>query len=119
MSPVEAVETVGKLGGLLPSFPSAVGTVENMQFVFHGFQLRGSFHSLGSRKALSARLAQKLGPDSASNEFFAPNEWYGLCGRGELSAPNRPGPTTPFGCANCVGQTLGHDRDEAADQAWR
>ena len=57
-----------------------------MQFVFHGFQLRGSFHSLRFQKALSARLGKKTGPHSASNEFFATAEWYGLRGGGELSA---------------------------------
>ena|SRR5215213_3476143 len=31
---------------------------------------------------------------------------------------NRPGPSTPFWCANCVAQTSAHVRDEAADQAW-
>ena len=51
-----------------------------MQFVFHGFQLRGSFHSLRFQKALSARF----GPHSTSTEFFATAEWYGLRGRGEL-----------------------------------
>jgi hypothetical protein len=57
-----------------------------MQFVFHGFQLRGSFHSLRFQKALSARFGKKLGPHSASTEFFATAAWYGLRGGGELSA---------------------------------
>jgi hypothetical protein len=43
-------------------------------------------HSLRSRKALSARFGKKLGPQSASNEFFTAAEWYGLRGGGELSA---------------------------------
>ena len=85
MSSSRGCGNCGKLGGLLPSFPSAVGTVENKQFVFHGFQLRGSFHSLRPPKALSARFGKKLGPHSSSNEFFAAAEWYGLPGGGEFS----------------------------------
>jgi hypothetical protein len=87
MSSSRGCGNCGKLGRLLPSFPSAVGTVENMQFVFHGFHLRDSFHSLRFQKALFCKVSSKnLGHPSSCNEFFAAAEWYGLRGRGELSA---------------------------------
>src|SRR5215212_5814050 len=119
MSSSRGCGNCGKLGGLLPSFPSAVGTVENMQFVFHGFQLRGSFHSLGSKKALSARLAQKTWATFFFQRVFGRPPNGMACAVAASFRLNRPVSPTPFWCANCVVQTSAHDRGEAADQAWR
>ena len=62
-----------------------MGTVENVQFVFHGFHLRGSFHSLRSQKHFLQRCVKKTWATFLSNEFLVVDEWYGLRGRGELS----------------------------------
>src|SRR5215210_6351961 len=119
MSSSRGCGSCGKLGRLLPGFPSAVGTVENMQFVFHGFQLRGSFHSLRFQKALSARLAQKTwGHILLPTSFSLPPNGM-ACALAVSFRLNQPAPPTPFWCANCVAQTSAHVRDEAIDQAWR
>jgi len=48
----------------LPSFPSAVGTVENMQFVFHGFQGAAVSIAWVPKIAFFKLGPKKLGPYS-------------------------------------------------------
>jgi hypothetical protein len=58
---VEGCGNCGKVGGSLPSFPSAVGTVENMRFVFHGFH--GAAVSTTYAGASSVLVRQLRGPN--------------------------------------------------------
>jgi hypothetical protein len=80
MSSSRGCGNCGKLGGILPSFPSAVGTVENMQFVFHGSSCAAVSIAYGREKHFLQGSVKKLGPHSTSTEFFATAEWYGLRG---------------------------------------
>jgi hypothetical protein len=65
----------GKLGCLLPSFPSAVGTVENMQFVFHGFHGAAVSTTCQPRTGLFEPRAKKRGPYLTLNEFLTKGTW--------------------------------------------
>jgi len=80
----------GKLERSLPGFPSAVGTVQNMQFVFHRFHSAAVSIALSPKKSLSSRRSQKVGPYFSSDEFFAAGAWSDLrCGCRSTNAGSR------------------------------
>ena len=108
----------GKLGRVFAEFSKRGRNGGKHAVRFPRFPRRGSFHSLGVEKALSAKLGKKLGHILPPPSFWPPPNGMAWSVVASFRL-NRPGPSTLFWCANCAARTSGRGRDEAIDQAWR